>query len=285
MNLSLARPPFSASKEWILSAFGDIGGLLGQFDVPAHGGLATSWVAALMMHGSTQCISRFQENYDLLLSRSGGVSQLQRGLGALKASGTYGSCLDRIAKLTGFRASQRTTGCRVLTPNPYSRDYLPPAAVGASEAVRHIFRLRAQYRGSERSDAARALATYITLLTAHALVDGNGRTARMLMVADSIAGSVSRPILPLAALWLKSQRALPFHLSARCARAGDFQMLADSFVSATRVVTDRIGPLLQDLDAVSLDDSITQSRYAAAMHAVVSGSLDHGSPGSGPLFS
>lgn len=78
-------------------------------------------------------------------------------------------------------------------------------------------------------------------MTPHFLADGNGRTARLLFAADTIT-NLDDDLAPIFGLMmLKSEGSKPFHLAARCARAGDFTMYSTCFATCIQTATSRYG--------------------------------------------
>lgn len=262
-------PQFSASDDWLNSAFAQIGELVCEEESPELNGAALAWVTALLMHGSTASMSQYLTNYAALTSRLEGYASLRRGLRSLRSSATIVRCTERAAPLTGFMAQIRSGSNRVLTPNAFSHDYLPPNHASAREAIRQIFRLRAKWTHRRDRTAALALSTYITFLTVHPFVDGNGRTCRMLLAADSMGGHRCDPAATLATFLLKSQHSLPFHISAKCARAGDFNMLSNCYRTSLDFTSAHLVPLLVELDQVPPSEHDRQALWAERIFSLV----------------
>lgn len=283
MILDRKIPQFSASAGWIQSAFADLGDLVCEQQYPSLNGAAPGWVAALLMHGSTEGLPNYLENHAKLMEKFESFGILKRGLWSLRSAGTLETCIFRASPLTAYKAKIRTTANRVLTPNAYSRDYLPPNPVSAREACRQIFRIRAAWIAKADRNNALALSTYITLLTVHPLEDGNGRTCRMLLAADTMGGDRCDPVGALAGLLLKSQQSMPFHLSARCARAGDFHMLAECHRSAMAFASVNLTPILLALDKVPSDDCEKQIFWAEQLFMGISKALHQGNSGLGAI--
>ncbi|WP_425478453.1 Fic family protein [Xanthomonas hyacinthi] len=235
------------------------------------------------MHGSTTSLPDYLANHRKLLEQFEGFRSLKRGLWSLRSAGTLDTCVVRAQSLTAYKAKIRTTTNRVLTPNAYSRDYLPPNPVSAREACRQIFRLRAAWTAKAERNNALALSTYITLLTVHPFEDGNGRTCRMLLAADAMGGDRCDPISALAGLLLKGQQSMPFHLSARCARAGDFHMLAECHRSAMTFASANLTPILLALDSVPSDNYDKQSYWAERLFMGITEGLHQGNSGLGTI--
>jgi len=274
--LERALPSFSASNDWLKAAFHEIGGLVREGESLELHGAAPAWVAALLMHGSTASMSQYLTNYSALSTRFEGFAALRRGLWALRNSSTIERCVERAEPLSGFKATIRSNANRVLTPNAYSRDYLPPNPEAARDASMQIFRLRAQWGSKGNRATALALSTYTTFLTVHPFVDGNGRTFRMLLAADSMGVGRCNPHPALATFLLKSQQSLPFHISAKCARAGDFNMLAHCYHSSLAFTCSTLSPLLRSLDRIPPGEHREQVRWAEEIFALVFEALNQG---------
>ncbi len=271
MTTSMARPNFSASSAWIASAFSDLGELISEKECRTFGGAAIPWIVALSMHGSADSVAAYEMNCRQLLSRYSTELALKNALRDIRQASTINSWTERAGRLEGGTSLVRSGFGRILTPNQYSRDYLPPDANRARAASNEIFKLRGQFVSKGCNHVAVALATYITLLTAHPLVDGNGRTARALFVADATVVEQGVSSFALAAVLLKGKRSAEFHLSAKCARAGEFFMLAECFGSALDGIARSVHPILAALTATPFSSFDEQVALAEEIHGLLCG--------------
>ncbi|HAL21360.1 MAG TPA: hypothetical protein DCP40_01305 [Stenotrophomonas sp.] len=276
MASSLARPHFSASSTWIASAFSGLGELLPGAACPSFAGAVIPWIVALSMHGSSENVAAYEANCRRLLSRYGTERALEDALGFIGQASSISSLIDRTGQLEQEKCRPRNGFARVLTPNRYSQDYLPPDAGRARAASKEIFRLREDSASRDGGRVALALATYISMLTVHPLVDGNGRTARALFVADATTIGAGVSSFALAAILLKTSRSAEFHMSAKCARAGDFCMLAECFRSALDCIAFSVHPILRELAAVPVANFESQFALARELHGMLCGHAAQG---------
>jgi len=106
----------------------------------------------------------------------------------------------------------------------------------------------------------------------------------MLLSADAMGGRHCDPIGALAILLLKAQQSQPFHLSARCARAGDFNMLASCYRESLRFSQDRLSPLLVSLDRVPSDEYEHQLEWVGRIFSLVFEAFNQGESRSSSFF-
>lgn len=273
MTTLMARPNFSASSAWIASVFSDLSELTSERKCQLFDGAAIPWIVALSMHGSGDSAAAYVLNCRQLLNRFSTEEELTNALTGVRQAVTVNSWVERAGRLTGEKCLVRNGFSRVLTSNQYSRDYLPPHAERARAACVEIFTMRGKCSSSGGSHVAMALATYIALLTVHPLVDGNGRTARALFVADATGKKRGVSSFALATVLLRRKRSAEFHLSAKCARAGDFFMLAECFGSILDDIVKTAHPMLTALSAAPFDSFDEQVLVATEMHGSLCGYL------------
>lgn len=227
--------------------------------------VAPSWLVALLMHNSFQSEEDYLQNHRTLDAQFD-ESKLKAQLWKIARCGTLDSLIRSIRNLTKTDSVVRAHTTRILTPNVYSQQFLPPTPHQAKLATERLFRLRSRYSTGSASIAS-ALATYFVLLTIPPLKDGNGRTSRLLFGADVFSRSRSGMILIIALILLKRQRSEHFHLAARCARAGDFSMLSTCFRETVDIAKAEYLGTLEQLSAPS--DEATYRDAALRLYAAL----------------
>jgi len=256
---------FSASHVWVSSAFGELEAMLEdhcqeEADVQVEG---LAWIIALLRHDSFESEERYQENYRSLRARYAGDALSDRL--RLAASGsTLREIMKRACGLTGHSPAVRTSGVGIVTRNAFSADFLPPEPMRAKLAIDAWFERRLVPAGPNGT-IGRALASYLVFLTIHPLKDGNGRMARMLFAADHAQRIANMPRHVLALILLQREQRQPFHLAAKCARVGDFQMLASCYLEALDMASRGFGDLLAELGSNAVDNEGATSQAPVAM--------------------
>lgn len=230
------RVRFSASDAWIDQVVdacqGEVAG------VPAASGSirAATVVAAVCRHDAFSNDAAFQS----------AVRAAMEG-GAEKARASH---LRSAARFLSKSRSIRTDDVRINTRDPFTRDYLAPAASRVRPAIDRLFEVA--YRLPD--GVAAAVARYFVLLTIHPFPDGNGRSCRA-QFAATVARWVDGPLLVLTLPWLHQDRNRQFHLLAKMARLGDFRPMLDFHARGVEAGRSRFGALVEALlDAIGQDD-------------------------------
>jgi len=254
---------FTARREWMEAAFEQAAGYPSESDsAPASCIETWSWLLALLMHDSLADVDAYLSAATRLASRQG-ENTLARHLRTVSAASSATVLAHRASMLTGLHPRQRHGDIVIHTEHRFTRDFLPPPAPRITQAMVDLFRLRAR----ASVNAATRIASYLILLTVHPFRDGNGRTARLLYAADtSAANAPAENLLGLA--WLHGERNARFHLAAKCARAGDFEMLFALRAEAGQRAGHALREVLHTLhDALGHADTAAIESAARALHA------------------
>jgi len=221
--------PFTCCDEWVNAAFV---GLQSCRDIPVRRDIPDPLprATALLLHDSFHGLEVFEANL-ARQARMQSKGTLEKALGAAFAARTLRKLGKALAPVTGLSPAQRMQGIGIRTRNPHSQRFRAPTAAEAGRAAGRLFEVRRRLLGQYGIGAA--LASYLVLLSIHPFADGNGRTARMLFAADvnALDREAAAHVL-LGLVLLHRGRSQLFHLSALCARAGDFTMLATCYAEA-----------------------------------------------------
>ena len=260
---------FSTRPEWMAAAFAQAGAWEGvhQASAASCSDALWPWLIGLLHHDSLVNFTTYRGNVSALAARHA-ADRLRPRMIALSAATDFATLARESAALSGLHPTLRRADIAIHTENRFTRDFLPVPAERLAPAAQALFNLRRA--GLHAPHGAARIASYLILLTLHPYRDGNGRTARLLFAADTWVATGS-PLELLALAWLHGHRNAHFHLAAKCARAGDFDMLfglhAESSVQACRCLDTH----LRMLDvALHADDADAIFNAAQTLHAAVS---------------
>lgn len=272
MNTSFAAP-FSASKQWIESAFQQAFKLSrpGEEGKCRIGNACTPWVLALLQHDSMDSLKHYYSNVDRLekLQVCPANSNI---LERLSRAPSLGAFSNESRSLVQQRLRMRSERIIVRSPNSLSDGFLPPPAGKAVASSAILFRER--IGKGDRLNVWRArLASYLIFLTIHPFEDGNGRTARLMFAADTLSNNGPQEDL-MALILLHSSASAAFHVSAKCARLGDFCMLFTCFEAARLRAHAMFGENLAILEsALDRNDRKEACQVGAKIYADAHGQL------------
>jgi hypothetical protein len=260
---------FSTRPEWMAAAFAQAHAWEGVRQAAAASccDAVWPWLMGLLHHDSLVDFATYRGNVSTLAARHAADSLRPRMI-ALSAATGIATLARESAGLSGLHPSPRRADIAIHTENRFTRDFLPIPAERLASAVQALFNLR--QAGLHAPHGAARVASYLILLTLHPYRDGNGRTARLLFAADTWAATGS-PLELLGLAWLHGQRNARFHLAAKCARAGDFNMLFGLHADASAQACQVLAEPLRDLDAaLRCNDIAAIAAAAQAIHATTS---------------
>ena len=270
------NPHYSTSPKWIKNCFEFLSKeLTGVTELARDSGVrddadapewTASWILALLMHGS-HCADTFVENHARLISTTTKKGLFEH-LHEISEARKPADMLRAAKPLSGLQGSVRRSTSRIVTRSFYSTNFLPPKAERIPGSLSVIFDLRSRLLHFNDVTGP-SLATYLTFLTVHPLVDGNGRTARLLFAADVLSKNRRNHFLVLALLFMHSNRSQLFHLSARCARDGGFEMIASCFTSSLKMITGDVLSCLSSLAGAKSRGEAAEINFAIDLHCAV----------------
>lgn len=246
------RVRFAASDAWIDQVVAAIGNEAAGTPAASKSGRNAAVVASVCKHDAFSNDAAFRKAVTTAMN-SGGLPLRRARKPSL--SGFESLARSQCPDVWRFR----TEDVRINTRDPFSRDYLAPAASRVRPSVEYLFEAAAQV-----SDGiAAAVARYFVLLTIHPFPDGNGRICRAHFAA-TVGRWVDGPHLVLTLPWLHQDRNRQFHLLAKIARLGDFQPMLDFHARGIDACRSRFGPHIETLgDAIEGgDDLAVQSTMA-----------------------
>lgn len=225
------------------------------------------WLIGLLHHDSLASFAAYHAGVSALASRHDG-NGLRSRMAGISAAANIATLARECAPLSGLHPVLRRGDIAVHTDNLFTRGFLPIPAERMAVAVQSFFGFR--QAGLHAINAAARVASYLILLTLHPYRDGNGRTARLLFAADTWTAAAP-PLDLLGLAWLHGQRNARFHLAAKCARAGDFDMLFALYAESWGQAWQILGVSLRALDAaLRSGDTAAIAAAARALHAAVS---------------
>ncbi len=259
---------FSTRPEWMAAAFAQARAWEGGRPPAASCSDALwPWLIGLLHHDSLVDFATYRGNVSALAARHA-ADRLRPRMIAVSAATGIATLARESAALSGLHPTRRRADIAIHTENRFTRDFLPIPAKRLASAAQALFDLR--QAGLHTTHATARIASYLILLTLHPYRDGNGRTARLLFAADTWAAAGSPLELP-GLIWLHGQRNARFHLAAKCARAGDFNMLFGLHAEASAQACRTLAEPLRDLDAALGCNGIAAITAAAqAIHATTS---------------
>lgn len=161
----------------------------------------------------------------------------------------------------------RSGSARLVSDNPLSALFIPPAAGQTAEAVRLVFHWLDHYsRAGERPEQAAYLIfmAYLALLTIHPFEDGNGRTMRRFFAARILQAGSPDTIALLGMLLAHRGNSQEFHLATWAFRAGDPEPALRLFDSALGQADRSLGAFVAGLQS----GSISPEEYVAGIWSV-----------------
>lgn len=261
-----SNAPFTASPQWMAAAFAQAGAVSGtQAQGPEVPDAVWPWLLGLLHHDSLASVHAYRAVVSSLLHRYDGAG-LQRKLRAIASATCLAMLARETAPLSGWHPALRRGAIAIHTSNCFSRDFLPPSPMQAAPAGKACFALR--QAGAHTPNVAARITSYLILLTIHPYRDGNGRTARLLFAADTLSAGDS-PADLLGLVWLHGQRGARFHLAAKCARAGDFDMLFALYAESKAQALQQLRAPIDALSAaLCAGDEVEADAAAQALHGL-----------------
>ncbi|HVJ38482.1 MAG TPA: Fic family protein [Stenotrophomonas sp.] len=269
--MTCARLPnmhFSTRPEWMADGFAQARAWCsGQPAIAPYSDAVWPWLIGLLHHDSLADFAAYRAQGCALAARHQADRLCPKMLAISVASGVIALARES-APLSGLHPTLRRGDIGIHTDNRFTRGFLPVRAERLAPAAQALFGLR--QAGLHTVHSAARIAGYLILLTLHPYRDGNGRTARLLFAADTWAAGAS-PLDLLGLIWLHEQRNARFHLAAKCARAGDFNMLFALHAEGSAQACNVLAEPLRDLDAaLRWNDVAAAAAAAQAIHATAS---------------
>lgn len=242
------------------------------------------WVIALLGHGALHSFERYLSFVDRLCCKSSGDRSATMELLRTPDRTHLSNFLKRMGLAAGIKASIRSRNVAIKTSNVFSLDFTPPNASDVVCGIRRLFHIHYHGQKGRPASLGESFAFYMLFLTLHPLSDGNGRIARFIFASDRIQFSeqlATHEILSLICLHRDNSRL--FHMSAKCLRGGESDMLQACLSEVTPYAMRAFGTVIEQLaDAIRSEvdanglNSIAKRLHSTAYAEVSRGAVSFG---------